>query len=201
MQPAKAAHGAFLARPSWGPRKAGWLCGERRSSVVIELSCLHGSERYAACFDEVVARAVRVSQPAVLSALLVIQLFGIVVPPPHLSPKEHQKERCGHFSVAALLHYVLWCASEYSVVGRISCYVSHDSTRTNVCQWLFAEIFSLTAAVSNRIDSIRNLFIIFALDFPALENPILEKTNCRIQPSSHSSHASSSSSNQSGLSS
>ena len=59
MQPAKAAHGAFLARPSWGPRKAGWLCGERRSSVVIELSCLHGSERYAACFDEVVARRAR----------------------------------------------------------------------------------------------------------------------------------------------
>ena len=82
MQPARAAHGAFLARPSWGPRKAGWLCGERRSSVVIELSCLHGSERYAACFDEVVARAVRVSQPAVLSALLVIQLFGIMIPPP-----------------------------------------------------------------------------------------------------------------------
>ena len=61
MQPAKAAHGAFLARPFWRPRKAGRLCGERRSSVVIELSCLHGSERYAACFDEVVARAVRVS--------------------------------------------------------------------------------------------------------------------------------------------
>ena len=95
MQPAKAAHGAFLARPSWGPRKAGRLCGERRSSVVIELSCLHGSERYAACFDEVVARAVRVSQPAVLSALLIIQLFGIVIPPPYF-PKEHQKERCGH---------------------------------------------------------------------------------------------------------
>ena len=53
----------------------------------------------------------------------------------------------------------------------------------------------------NRFDSIRNLFIIFALDFPALKNPILEKTNCCIQPSSHSSHASSSSSNQSGLSS
>ena len=133
MQPARAAHGAFLARPSWGPRKAGWLCGERRSSVVFELSCLHGSERYAACFDEVVARAVRVSQPAVLSALLVIQLFGIVIPPPYF-PKEHQKERCGHFSVAALLHYVLWCASEYSVVGRISCHDSHDSIRTNVCQ-------------------------------------------------------------------
>ena len=63
---------------------------------MIELSCLHGSERYVACFDEVVARAVRFSQPAVLSALLVIQLFGIMIPPPHISPKEHQKERCDH---------------------------------------------------------------------------------------------------------
>ncbi len=43
----------------------------------------------------VFARAVRVSQPAVLSALLVIQLSGIVNPPPNF-PKEHQKERCGH---------------------------------------------------------------------------------------------------------
>jgi len=34
-------------------------------------------------------------QAAVLSALLVIQLFGIVIPPPNF-PKEHQKERCGH---------------------------------------------------------------------------------------------------------
>ena len=50
----------------------------------------------AACFDEVVARAVRVSQPAVLSALLAIQLFGFVSPPTNFS-KEHQKERCGHF--------------------------------------------------------------------------------------------------------
>ena len=49
----------------------------------------------ARCF-RVVARAVRVSQPAVLSALLVIQLSGIVIPPPYF-PKEHQKERCGHF--------------------------------------------------------------------------------------------------------
>ena len=74
----------------------------------------------------VFARAVRFSQPAVLSALLVIQLFGIVIPPPYF-PKEHQKERCGHFSVAALLHYVSWCASEYSVVGRISCHDSYDN--------------------------------------------------------------------------
>ena len=49
-------------------------------------------------------------------------------------PKEHQKERCGHFSVAALLHYFSWCALEYSVVGRISFYVSQDNSRTNVCQ-------------------------------------------------------------------
>jgi len=34
-------------------------------------------------------------QAAVLSALLVIQLFGIVIPPPNF-PKEHQKKRCGH---------------------------------------------------------------------------------------------------------
>ena len=53
---------------------------------------------------------------------------------PHISPKEHQKERCGHFSAAALLHYVLWCASDYSIVGRISYYVSYDSIGTNVCQ-------------------------------------------------------------------
>ena len=48
----------------------------------------------AHCF-RVFARAVRVSRPAVLSALLVIQLSGIVIPPPYF-PKEHQKERCGH---------------------------------------------------------------------------------------------------------
>ena len=36
------------------------------------------------------------SQSAVLSTLLVIQLFGSVFPPPNFS-KEHQKERCGHF--------------------------------------------------------------------------------------------------------
>ena len=62
---------------------------------------------------------------------------------PHLSPKEHQKERCGHYSAAALLHYVSWCASEYSVVCRLFCYVLHDNVRTNVCQWSFAENFFL----------------------------------------------------------
>ena len=52
----------------------------------------------------VFARTVRVSQPAVLSALLVIQLLGSVFPPPN-SSRKHQKERCGHYSAAALLHF------------------------------------------------------------------------------------------------
>ena len=52
------------------------------------------SRSLEACF-RVVARAVRFSQPAVLSALLAIQLFGIVIPPPYF-PKERQKERCSH---------------------------------------------------------------------------------------------------------
>ena len=86
----------------------------------------------ARCF-RVFARAVRVSQPAVLSALLVIQLFGLVIPPPHFSQRA-PKGALRPFSVAALLHYFSWCASEYSVVGRISCYVSHDNIGTNVCQ-------------------------------------------------------------------
>ena len=92
---------------------------------MIELSCLHGSERYAACFDEVVARAVRVSQPAVLSALLVIQLSGIVIPPPNFS-KEHQKERCGHFRSQRsfiTFHGALWnillSADSFTVFSKI----------------------------------------------------------------------------------
>ena len=52
--------------------------------------------------------------------------------------------------------------------------ITLDSTRTNVCRWSFAKKFLLLLLL-NRIDSIRNLFIIFALDFPALENPISEK--------------------------
>ena len=74
----------------------------------------------------VFARAVRVSQPAVLSALLVIQLFGIVVPPPYF-PERAPKGALRPFPVAALLHYFSWCASDYFVVSRISCHVSHDN--------------------------------------------------------------------------
>ena len=89
----------------------------------------------AHCF-RVFARAVRVSRPAVLSALLVIQLSGIVILPPYFSYRA-PKGALRPFSVAALLHYFSWCASDYSVVGRISCHDSHDSIRTNVCQWYF----------------------------------------------------------------
>ena len=90
------------------------------------------------------------SQSAVLSTLLAIQLFGSVIPPPNFL-KEHQKERCGHYSAAALLHYFSWCASEYFVVDRISCYVSHDNIGINVCQRSFAEFFLAAAdSESNR---------------------------------------------------
>ena len=85
-----------------------------------------------ACFW-VVARAVRVSQPAVLSALLAIQLSGIVIPPPNFS-KEHQKDRCGHSRSQRSFISFSWCASEYSVVGRIICRSTHDDARINVCQ-------------------------------------------------------------------
>ena len=110
MQPAKAAHGAFLAR-----RKLAASGSSRAPCAFPNLRC------YPRCW--------------------LFSCLGLWSHP-HISPKEHQKERCGHYSAATLLHYFSWCASEYSVVGRISCYVSHDSTRTNVCQRPFAKNFS-----------------------------------------------------------
>ena len=127
MQPAKAAHGAFLAR-----RKLAASGSSRAPCAFPNLRC------YPRCW--------------------LFSCLGLWSHP-HISPKEHQKERCGHFSVAALLHYVLWCASDYSVVGRIFCCVSHDNTRTNVCQWPFAENFHLLIPLLNRFDSISNLYI------------------------------------------
>ena len=102
MQPAKAAHGAFLAR-----RKL----------------AASGSSRAPCAFPNL-----RCDPRCWLFSCLGLWSH------PHISPKEHQKERCGHYSAATLLHYFSWCASEYSVVDRISCYVSHNSIRTNVCQ-------------------------------------------------------------------
>ena len=73
----------------------------------------------------VFARAVRFSQPAVLSALLVIQLFGIVIPPPYF-PKEHQKERCGHsrpqrsfITFHGALWNILLSADSFTVFSKI----------------------------------------------------------------------------------
>ena len=118
MQPAKAAHGAFLAR-----RKLAASGSSRAPCAFPNLRCC------PRCW--------------------LFSCLGVYF---HLriSPKEHQKERCGHFSAAALLHYVLWCASEYSVVGRIFCYDSYDNIGTNVCQWLFAENFLLLILLLNR---------------------------------------------------
>ena len=107
----------------------------------------------------VVARAVRVSQPAVLSALLVIQLFGIVVPPPHISLKSTKRSAAAISRPQRSFITFSWCASEYSVVGRITYHSVHGSARTNVCQWPSAENFLLLIPLLNRIDSISNLYI------------------------------------------
>ena len=59
--------------------------------------------------------------------------LGLWSHPPYF-PKEHQKERCGHSRSQRSFITFSWCALEYFVVDRISCYVSHNSIRTNVCQ-------------------------------------------------------------------
>ena len=89
MQPAKTAHGAFLAR-----RKLAASGSSRALCAFPNLRC------YPRCW--------------------LFSCLGLWSHPPYF-PKEHQKERCDHFSVAALLHYVSWCALEYSVVGRSLC--------------------------------------------------------------------------------
>ena len=101
MQPAKVAHGAFLAR-----RKLAASGSSRAPCAFPNLRC------YPRCW--------------------LFSCLGLWSHP-HISPKEHQKERCGHYSAAALLHYFSWCASEYSVVGRIS----HRSSMITLEQTFF----------------------------------------------------------------
>ena len=101
MQPARATHGAFLAR-----RKLAASGSSRAPCAFPNLRC------YPRCW--------------------LFSCLGLWSHP-HISPKEHQKERCGHYSAAALLHYVLWCASEYSVVDRIS----HRSSMITLEQTFF----------------------------------------------------------------
>ena len=105
----------------------------------------------------VFARAVRFSQPAVLSALLVIQLFGIVIPP-HLSPKEHQKERCGHsrsqrsfITFYGALRIILLSAGFPVTIHMIAL----EQTFVNA----LLQNFLLLLPILNRIDSISNLYI------------------------------------------
>ena len=85
--------GYFVGTPFIARRCVSMQIGQRDAACQGCPRCVSRSPE-ARCF-RVVARAVRVSQPAVLSALLVIQLSGIVISPPNF-PKEHQKERCGH---------------------------------------------------------------------------------------------------------
>ena len=64
-----------------------WQLSQLVEGVLTAFNPSHGCPRCVSRSPEarclrVVARAVRFSRPAVLSALLVIQLFGIVIPPP-----------------------------------------------------------------------------------------------------------------------
>ena len=64
-----------------------WPLSQLVEGVLTAFNPSHGCPRCVSRSPEarclrVVARAVRFSRPAVLSALLVIQLFGIVIPPP-----------------------------------------------------------------------------------------------------------------------
>ena len=64
----------------------------------------------------VFARVVRVSQPAVLSALLVIQLFGIVIPPP-FPLKSTKRSAAAIFGRSApslrfMVHFGIFCCRQ-----------------------------------------------------------------------------------------
>ena len=71
-------------------------CLASKQTPYLSLPRKRESERYAACFDEVVARRAR------FPTCGAVRVAGYSVvwacdPTPHISPKEHQKERCGHF--------------------------------------------------------------------------------------------------------
>ena len=72
-----------------------WQLSQLVEGVLTAFNPSHGSLSYVQaghCVSKQVglptvrfSLAVRVSQPAVLSALLFIQLFGLVIPPPYFS--------------------------------------------------------------------------------------------------------------------
>ena len=72
--------GYFVGTPTMARRCVSKQIGRRDAACQGCPRCVSRSPE--ACFRGV-ARAVRVSQPAVLSAVLAIQLFGIVIPPPY----------------------------------------------------------------------------------------------------------------------
>ena len=92
-----------------------WQLSQLVEGVLTAFNPSHGCPR---CFSRspearfrVVARAVRVSQPAVLSALLVIRLSGIVIPPPYFSqraPKGALRPLFGRSAPSFLFHGALW---------------------------------------------------------------------------------------------
>ena len=55
-------------------------------------------------------------------------------PTPHISLKSTKRSAAAISRSQRSFITFSWCASEYSVAGRISCHVPYDSTRTNVCQ-------------------------------------------------------------------
>ena len=102
MQPAKAAHGAFLAR-----RKL----------------AASGSSRAPCAFPNL-----RCDPRCWLFSCLGVY-FHL-----QISPKSTKRSAAAIIWSQRSFITFSWCASDYSVVGRISCHDSYDSTRTNVCQ-------------------------------------------------------------------
>ena len=43
--------GHTMSDHNWGPHEVGYFMGNGKTNGVVELSCLHGSERYGVCFD------------------------------------------------------------------------------------------------------------------------------------------------------
>ena len=43
--------GHTMSGHKWGPHEVAYFVGKGERTGVVELSCLHGSERYAVCFD------------------------------------------------------------------------------------------------------------------------------------------------------
>ena len=43
--------GHTMSGYKWGPHEVAYFVGKGETNGVVELSCLHGSERYAVCFD------------------------------------------------------------------------------------------------------------------------------------------------------